>query len=448
MSGSPRTVRYEGLYPSQVRERFEQDAADAAVDDWYPASESWQGGILYVTYEHDPERRGRVPTLAPHASAPASVHAASPGSTSVPESMPPVRRAMPQWQRAALAIVAALGVMGTAAVTLLGFSGWDRPGTAPGNPVRQSTPGPGGLGPRADAVTFLESIGFVGVVSPVGDGQEHWLGRGTLGSDAELLGPAAGLLRATLTVFPTQDVGVGEVAQPTDVLRFLDRFAPGSDAWATAHTDDAVAARGVPVRQRFGDRILAISALDAEDRSVFTYAVTQVDAPARSRRTPRPDDPARTFGDGTWEVGTEVRPGTYRAIAEGDCTWVRLGDAAGGLETVVGSAVGSGSRLVTVGRKDVAIRSSGCGRWTSDLSRVTQDRTAFADGTFLVGEDVAAGAYVSSGAGPCTWARLSGFGGTPDEVIATGGGPGSQEVTIRASDDGFSSVGCGGWTRR
>lgn len=274
------------------------------------------------------------------------------------------------------------------------------------------------------------------------------MGRGADGSIAELLGPAGGLVRATLTVFPTQDVGVGEIAQPTEVLRFLGLFAPGSDEWATAHTDDAVASRGMPVRQRFGDRLVAISALDGEDAAVFTYAVSQAEAPARKGKTPRPAAIVRTFGDGTWEVGTEVKPGTYRATSTGTCTWARLGEATGGLQPVLGTATGSGSRVVTVGKRDVAIRSSGCGRWTSDLSQVTDDRTTFADGTYLVGEDVAAGRYVSSGTGSCSWARLSGFGGTADEVIQGGVGAGPQEVTIHASDEGFASTGCGGWTRR
>lgn len=441
MSGPPRTVRYEGLYPSQVRERFEHDAADAAADDWYPASESWQGGVLDVVYEHDPGRRARLETASPPAQA---APAASSGHDGRSVARPP----MAQWQRAAIGVGVLAGVLLVASVTLVGFGGWDRPGTAPGNPVAVVTPAPGGLGPRADAVAFLEADGFEGTLSPVGDGQERWLGRGAEGSIAELLGPARGLVRATLTVFPTQDVGVGEIAQPTSVLRFLGRFAPGSDAWATAHTDDAVAARGVPLRQRFGDRLVAISALDGEDTSVFTYAVTQAEAPARSRKTPKPAAPVRTFSDGTWEVGTEVRPGTYRATAVGTCSWTRLGEPVHALEAVLGSHVGAGPRLLTVGKRDRAIRSSGCGRWTSDLSQVTLDRTVFGDGDFLVGVDIAAGRYMSDGTGTCAWTRLSGFGGTPEEVVQSGLATGPQEVTIRSSDRGFASSGCGGWTRR
>ncbi|MET0771559.1 MAG: hypothetical protein ABWZ82_00620 [Candidatus Limnocylindrales bacterium] len=441
MSGPPRTVKYEGLYPSQIRERFEREAEDAAVDDWYPTSESWQGGVLYVTFEHEPGRRERAARAAaahPAATAPAPAHAPAPAMSMAP---------MPQWRRAALVGVTGVAVLALVSVTLLGFGGWDRPGTVYGNPVSMATAAPGGLGPRAEAIAFLESNGFTGAVSPVGDGQEHWLGQGSERSVAELLGPAGGLYRATVTVFPAVDVGVGEIAQPTAVLRFLDVFAPGSAEWATAHTDDAVAARGATVRQRFGDRIVAVSALDGEDTTAYTYAVTQADAPARSRKTPRPAAPARTFSDGTWVVGGEVRPGTYRATSETACSWARLGEPAAGLEQVIGSAAGSGSRLVTVGKRDASFRSNGCGRWTSDLSRITDDRTTFGDGMFLVGEDIAAGTYRSAGSGTCSWSRLSGFGGSADEVTAGAMGVGPQEVVIRGSDKGFASSGCGGWTR-
>ena len=63
----PRTQVYEGLYPSQIRERFEEDAVEAAVHDWYPVNESWRGQDLHVTYAHDPWRRPASVAVAAHA---------------------------------------------------------------------------------------------------------------------------------------------------------------------------------------------------------------------------------------------------------------------------------------------------------------------------------------------------------------------------------------------
>jgi hypothetical protein len=65
----PRTQVYEGLYPSQIRERFEEDALEAAAHDWYPVNEAWRGPDLHVTYAHDPwhNKRAAVAEAAPPA---------------------------------------------------------------------------------------------------------------------------------------------------------------------------------------------------------------------------------------------------------------------------------------------------------------------------------------------------------------------------------------------
>jgi hypothetical protein len=60
----PRTQVYEGLYPSQIRERFEADALEAAEYDWYPVNEAWRGPDLHVTYTHDPWRKQAQPATA------------------------------------------------------------------------------------------------------------------------------------------------------------------------------------------------------------------------------------------------------------------------------------------------------------------------------------------------------------------------------------------------
>ncbi|MCC6457082.1 MAG: LysM peptidoglycan-binding domain-containing protein [Caldilineaceae bacterium] len=70
--------------------------------------------------------------------------------------------------------------------------------------------------------------------------------------------------------------------------------------------------------------------------------------------------------------------------------------------------------------------------------------TGFGDGTYIVGTDLQAGTYRSSGSGVCYWARLRGFGGELTDIIALGiYGP--DIVTISASDRGFVTNGCGRW---
>lgn len=70
---------------------------------------------------------------------------------------------------------------------------------------------------------------------------------------------------------------------------------------------------------------------------------------------------------------------------------------------------------------------------------------AFSDGTYRVGTDIQAGTYQASTPDDCFWERLSGFDGTPDEVIASAFGQGI--ATIESTDAGFESAGCGNWTK-
>lgn len=74
--------------------------------------------------------------------------------------------------------------------------------------------------------------------------------------------------------------------------------------------------------------------------------------------------------------------------------------------------------------------------------------TTFGDGTHIVGTDIAAGTYrSSSSSGGCYWERLSGFGGSLDEVTANEFTTIRQLVTIKETDLGFSSQDCGTWTQ-
>ena len=71
----------------------------------------------------------------------------------------------------------------------------------------------------------------------------------------------------------------------------------------------------------------------------------------------------------------------------------------------------------------------------------------FGSGDLIVGVDVQPGTYRTRATQSfCYWERLSGFGGTLDEIIANGTGGGYFVVTIGEGDAGFSSSGCGTWS--
>ena len=77
---------------------------------------------------------------------------------------------------------------------------------------------------------------------------------------------------------------------------------------------------------------------------------------------------------------------------------------------------------------------------------MTQRKTLFGEGVFIVGTDVEPGTYVHDADANCSWFRLSGFGLPHDRAIAQGNGS-DVSVTILASDAGFESIGCGIWTK-
>lgn len=71
----------------------------------------------------------------------------------------------------------------------------------------------------------------------------------------------------------------------------------------------------------------------------------------------------------------------------------------------------------------------------------------FGPGTKIVGVDIQSGTYRTRIADEfCSWKRLSGFGGTFDEIIDMDIVEGYSIVTILPTDAGFDSDGCSTWT--
>jgi hypothetical protein len=155
---------------------------------------------------------------------------------------------------------------------------------------------------------------------------------------------------------------------------------------------------------------------------------------------------AATFGSGDQIVNQDIKPGTYRSSGS-MCIWQRLKGFSGNLEDVIASEISQGSAVVTIKKSDKGFTSSGCATWTDKLSPVTKSKTAsFGDGTFIVNVDIAPGTWSAKGE-MCIYQRLSGFGGTLDEVIASDIKQGRAVVSIKATDKGFKSSGCGKFTK-
>jgi hypothetical protein len=72
---------------------------------------------------------------------------------------------------------------------------------------------------------------------------------------------------------------------------------------------------------------------------------------------------------------------------------------------------------------------------------------SFGDGSWLVGVEIPAGTYKSAGPTPsvipvCMWQRLSGTGGTLDEIITSDVSQGPAVITIEPTDKAVKFSGC------
>jgi hypothetical protein len=72
----------------------------------------------------------------------------------------------------------------------------------------------------------------------------------------------------------------------------------------------------------------------------------------------------------------------------------------------------------------------------------------FGDGIFQVGKDIQPSIYRTHvGSSNCYYARLKGFSGSLDDILANDNTDAPAIVTIKSSDKGFESQNCGTWTK-
>ena len=69
------------------------------------------------------------------------------------------------------------------------------------------------------------------------------------------------------------------------------------------------------------------------------------------------------FGQGTYIVGVDVRPGTYRSRGGSGCYWARLRGFGGSLAAIVANGNAMGAVVVTISTADRGFTSSRCAVW-------------------------------------------------------------------------------------
>lgn len=69
-------------------------------------------------------------------------------------------------------------------------------------------------------------------------------------------------------------------------------------------------------------------------------------------------------GNGTYLVGTDIQPGTYRSTGNQHCYWARLSDTSGSLDDKIANGISDGQIVVTIAPTDAAFESMMCNDWT------------------------------------------------------------------------------------
>lgn len=70
------------------------------------------------------------------------------------------------------------------------------------------------------------------------------------------------------------------------------------------------------------------------------------------------------FGDGTWIVGVDIEPWTYRTKGGENCYWERLSGFGSTFEEIIANESVTGQSVVTILPDDKGFTTRSCGTWT------------------------------------------------------------------------------------
>jgi hypothetical protein len=109
-------------------------------------------------------------------------------------------------------------------------------------------------------------------------------------------------------------------------------------------------------------------ALHTTSGSSSTSGASGLGYPTAPVAPPLPAGPVTTFDQGTFVVGQDIKPGTYKTAGATPnwmryCYWARLSTTDGTLNSIIANDGGQGPATVTISPGDAAFKTSGCQTW-------------------------------------------------------------------------------------
>ncbi|MGY0061037.1 hypothetical protein ACWY4P_31600 [Streptomyces sp. LZ34] len=169
----------------------------------------------------------------------------------------------------------------------------------------------------------------------------------------------------------------------------------------------------------------------------------------------KPKAEAAISGEGTFQVGSDVKPGTYRSTdnTDGMCYWERAKDSSGETDSLIANDNVMGSAYVTIKASDKIFKSNGCKGWEAvpaKASGTPKSELSGNGGMYRIGADIAPGTYKSTGNAndaTCYWERSKDALHGIDSIIANDNVSGNSIVTIGSGDGYFKTNGCKNWKK-
>ncbi|MEU5701959.1 hypothetical protein [Streptomyces aurantiacus] len=198
----------------------------------------------------------------------------------------------------------------------------------------------------------------------------------------------------------------------------------------------------------------AVSAGRESGKKADTDSAASTKKDAKAGKGDEAEKKAAFQGDGDFEVGSDVQPGTYRTTGNTDdlCYWERAKDASGEMDSILANDNVSGTSYVTILKSDNLFKSSGCKDWEAVDAKASGTPATLvkgAGGMHRVGVDIAPGTYRSTGNTDdlCYWERTKDASHSLESILANNNVSGSAVVTIAAGDAYFKTSGCKDWKK-